>query len=132
MIFRLTFSHLLYVMRSAGVDWTAIHCCRCTTTPLHSYSTVRYQTRAKPVVVIRQMLGLMTSVGVPSDNCVQLNELLGALDPSQTSTHRQYRLGDSNVGSTSAYCVRRELISGQLVSLLISSILIAYGNHWIS
>jgi len=78
------------------------------------------------------MLGLMTSVGVPSDNCVQLNELLGALDQSQTSTHRQCMLGNSNVGNTSVYCVRREMISGQLVSLLISSILSACGNHWIS
>jgi len=78
------------------------------------------------------MLGLMTSVGVLSDSCVQLSELPGALDPSQTSTHYQCRPGDSNVGNTSTYCIRRELISGQLVSLLINSTLIACGNHWIS
>ena len=48
---------------------------------------------------------------------------------SQTSTRQQCRLGNSTVGNISACCVRRELISGQLVSLLINS---ASGNHWIS
>jgi len=38
----------------------------------------------------------------------------------------------SNAGNTSLYCVRRELISGQIVSLLINSTLIACGSHWIS
>jgi len=48
--------------------------------------------------------------------------------PIQTSTHRQCRPGDSNVGNTSTYCVRRQPISGQIVSLLI----ISCWNHWIS
>ena len=61
-----------------------------------------------------------------------LIELPGVLDPSQTSIHRQCRPGDSNAGNTSLYCVRRKLISGQIVSLLINSTLIACGSHWIS
>ena len=78
------------------------------------------------------MVAAYKTVGELSDYCVQQNELLGVLDRCRTSPRQEYKPGVTSVDNILTCFARKRLVSGRLVSLLISRTCVNCGSHLIN